>query len=183
MRRMASALVAVLMAVAGAAVYAQKMEPVHPGKAGSPHVRTSSTVDGANISIEYGRPSLKGRTPGKDVDPYMGKPWRTGADEATVLTTDRALKFGTVSLAPGTYTLNTQPTEKGWELIFGKLGKPGQWGVPYQAALEIGRAPMTLDKAAKSAEQLTITVEDTAAGGRLRIDWGPSSATIPFTIG
>jgi hypothetical protein len=180
---MASGIVALLVTAAAAATSAQKTEQVHPGKAGSPHVRTSATIDGANISVEYGRPSLKGRTPGKDVDPYMGKPWRTGADEATVLTTDKALKFGTVSLAAGSYTLNTQPTEKGWELIFGKLGKPGQWGVPYQAALEIGRAPMTLDKAAKAADQLTIGIEDTPAGGRLRIDWGPSSATIPFTVG
>jgi hypothetical protein len=126
---------------------------------------------------------LKGRTPGKDVEPYTGKPWRTGADEATLLTTDKPLNFGTLSLTPGTYTLNTQPTDKGWELIVGTVAKPGQWGVPYRADLEIGRAPMTVETAAKSAEQLTIAVEDTSAGGRLRIDWGPSSATIPFTVG
>lgn len=174
---------AMVFTVAAAAPLAQKTEPVHPGKAGSPHVRTTATVDGATVSVEYGRPSLKGRTPGKDVDPYMGKPWRTGADEATLLTTDKPLKFGTLSLAPGTYTLNTQPGEKGWELIVGKVAKPGQWGVPYQAALEIGRAPMTTGKATASAEQLTITVEDTPTGGRLKIDWGNTSSTIPFTVG
>ena len=103
----------------------------------APHV-----LVGANIAIEYGRPFLKGRPESQMMPP--GREWRTGADEATIITTDKPLKFGTVSLAPGSYTLNTQPTEKGWELIFGKLGKPGQWGVPYQAPLEIGRAPMTL---------------------------------------
>ena len=79
----------------GASLQAQKTTEVHPGKAGSPHVRTEWTIDGANLSIEYGRPSLKGRTPGKDVDPYDGREWRTGADEATTLKTDKALKFGT----------------------------------------------------------------------------------------
>ena len=174
---------AVLLTVAVAAPLAQKTEQVHPGKAGSPHVRTTATIDGATVSVEYGRPSLKGRTPGKDVDPFMGKPWRTGADEATVLTTDKPLKFGSLSLAPGSYTLNTQPGDTGWELIVGKLGKPGQWGVPYQSALEIGRAPMTAGKAAAPAEQLTISLEDTPTGGRLKIDWGTTSATIPFTVG
>ena len=183
MRRIACGIVAVLATVAVAAPLAQQPVPVHPGKAGSPHVRTDATIDGAKVSVEYGRPSLKGRTPGKDVDPYMGKPWRTGADEATILTTDKPLKFGTLSLAPGSYTLNTQPTEKGWELIVGKVSKPGQWGVPYQAALEIGRAPMTVGKTASPAEQLTIVVEDTPAGGVLRVDWGTTSATIPFTVG
>ena len=66
-----------------------------------------------------------------------------GADEATVLKTDKPLKFGTLTLEPGTYTLNTQPGEKQWQLIVGKLAKPGQWGVPYNASLEIGRAPMS----------------------------------------
>ena len=63
------------------------------GGGGSPHVRTEWTIDGANISIEYGRPFLKGRTIGKEVAPY-GTEWRTGADAATVITTDKPLKFG-----------------------------------------------------------------------------------------
>ena len=73
-----------------------------------------------------------------------GQPWRVGADEATVLKTDKPLKFGTLTLEPGTYTLNAEPGEKQWQLIVGKLSKPGQWGVPYNASLEIGRAPMSV---------------------------------------
>jgi hypothetical protein len=112
-----------------------------------------------------------------------GKPWRTGADEATLLTTDKPLKFGTLSLAPGTYTLNTQPGDKEWQLIVGKLGKPGQWGIPYNAALEMGRAPMKVAKTDKPVEQLTISIDDTPGGGTLKIEWGTASATIPFTVG
>jgi hypothetical protein len=154
---------------------------VHPGKAGSPHVKSEYTVDGANLSIEYGRPFLKGRTPGKDVDPMEGREWRTGADEATTLVTSRALKFGSLSVPAGTYTLYTIPTGGTWHLIVSK--KTGQWGVPYPKGEDLGRSPMTLGKAPKAAEQLTISVEDTPAGGTLHVDWGTTRASIPFTIG
>jgi hypothetical protein len=159
---------------------AQNTTQVHPGKGGSPHVRSEWTINGAKVSIEYGRPSLKGR-PESQMMP-AGKPWRTGADEATILTTDKPLKFGSLNLAPGTYTVNTQPGTE-WQLIVGKLGKPRQWGIPYNSGLEIGRAPMKVGKTAAPVEQLTISIDDTAAGGVLRIEWGTTSATIPFTVG
>jgi hypothetical protein len=50
-----------VMVAAGIGLAAQKTTQVHPGKGGSPHVKSEWTVDGANISITYGRPSLKGR--------------------------------------------------------------------------------------------------------------------------
>jgi hypothetical protein len=174
---------AVLVVAAVGSVAAQKTTQVHPGKGGSPHVRTEWTIDGANLSIEYGRPYLKGRP---ETGPGLmepGKPWRTGADEATVLKTDKPIKFGTLSLQPGTYTLNTQPGEKDWQLIVGKLEKPGQWGVPYNASLEIGRAPMSVAVAKAPVEQVTISVDDTAQGGTLKVEWGTKVATIPFTVG
>jgi hypothetical protein len=170
-----------LIAAAVGTSAGQKTTDVHPGKGGSPHVKTEWTIDGANISIEYGRPFLKGRQE-SDLMPH-GKPWRTGADEATVLTTNRALKFGSVSLEPGSYTINTQPGEKQWEIIFGKVGKPGQWGVPYNPALEIARAPMQVSKTSKPVEQMTIHIDDTPKGGTLRVEWGTTSASVPFTVG
>jgi len=181
MRRIASGMAAVLVMAAAGSVAAQKTTEVHPGKGGSPHVRSEWTIDGANISIEYGRPALKGR-PEASLMPN-GQPWRTGADEATVLKTDKALKFGTLSLEPGTYTINTEPGDKSWQLIIGKLGKPGQWGVPYNPALEIGRAPMTVSAGKAPVEQVTISVDDTAKGGALKVEWGTKVATIPFTVG
>ncbi len=102
---------AVLAAAFGATVAAQKTTDMGTGKGGSPHVRSEWAIDGANIAIEYGRPALKGRTPGKDVDPYEGKEWRTGADEQTTLITDKALKFGTLAVPAGRYGLHTHPGE------------------------------------------------------------------------
>jgi hypothetical protein len=181
MNRYTLLIAAMAAVICSATIVAQTTTQVHPGKGGSPHVKTAWTVDGAAISIEYGRPYLKGR-PDAQMMP-AGQPWRTGADEATVLVTDKPLKFGALSLPAGTYTLNTQPGDSDWQLIVGKLSKPGQWGIPYDPSLEIGRAPMTPGTAAPPVEQLTISIDDTAAGAVLRIEWGATKATVPFTVG
>ncbi|MBA3884291.1 MAG: DUF2911 domain-containing protein [Acidobacteria bacterium] len=182
-----SAALAIAIAVgAGPALEAQKTTEVHPGRGGSPHVKTEWTIDGANISIEYGRPALKGRSE-TELMP-AGKPWRTGADEATRLTTDRPLRFGSVTLEPGTYTINTIPGESEWTLLVGRPApptekRPQQWGMPYQPDLEIGKVPMPVSKSPTPVELLTISVDDTPQGGTLRIEWGSVRATAPFTIG
>lgn len=167
-------------AVAGTAL-AQKTVQTKVGGGGSPHVMSTWTIDGANISISYGRPSLKGR-PETAMMPIT-EPWRTGADEATVITSDKPLRFGDVKLPAGSHTIFTQPGDKSWQLILGKLEKEGQWGTPYLPALEIGRAPMKLSKAATPAEQVTYSIDRAGSTHVLRIEWGTKSATIPFTIG
>jgi hypothetical protein len=174
------AMVAVMLAAAlCATVSAQKTTTLKNGV--SPHVRTEWTIDGANLSIEYGRPALKGRTPGKDVDPFEGKEWRTGADEQTTLKTDKALKFGAVTVPPGTYGLHTIPVKGEWHLIISK--RASGWGIPYPAGQDLGRVPMTMGKTSAPAEQLTISADDTQAGGALHIEWGTTKATAPFTVG
>jgi Protein of unknown function (DUF2911) len=169
----------ILAAALSTAVGAQKTTEVHPGRGGSPHVRTEWIVDGATISIEYGRPFLKGRPEATLMPP--GQPWRTGADEATTLRTDRALRFGTLAVPAGTYTLYTVPGASGWQLIVSR--RTGQWGIPYPEGQDLGRAPMTAEKTTVPVEQLTIAIDDTATGGSLRIEWGLTSARIPFTVG
>ena len=172
---------AAVLAAFTATLGAQKTTEVHPGKGGSPHVRSAYAIDGAAISITYGKVALKGRTPGKDVDPFDGREWRVGADEATTLVTDKALKFGSLAVPAGTYTLYTIHTGGQWQLIVSK--KTGQWGIPYPKGDDLGRVPMTAAKAATPAEQLNLTLQDTPAGGTLRIDWGTTTATAPFTVG
>ena len=172
-----AATAALILAVA-APVAGQQVTPLHPGKGGSPHVRASWTIDGAAISIEYGRPALKGRAVGKDVAPF-GQVWRTGADEATTLKTDKMLMFGSVHLAPGTYTLYTLPGDQGWQLIINK--QTGQWGTVYDQAQDVARVPMTVGKAPAAAEALTLSIDDTPAGATLHIDWGTTRASVNFS--
>lgn len=163
-----------------AGVAAQKTETIHPGKGGSPHVRSQWTIDGAAISIEYGRPSLRGRTVGKDVAPD-GQIWRAGADEATTLKTDKPLKVGSLSVPAGTYTLFTLPAAKEWQLVISR--ETGQWGTRYSEGQDLGRVPMRVGTAKAPAEQVTWAIDDTPAGATLRLEWGTTSVSVPFTVG
>ncbi len=159
---------------------AQKTTPLQTGGGGSPHVRTEWTIDGATITVEYGRPFLKGRSEAEMMP--KDRPWRTGADAVTIITSNKPLKFGTVSLPAGTHTINTIPGDQEWQLLLGR-SKPGQWGVPYEPSLEVGKVPMKLGKTAAPVEQVTIVIDDTPAGATLRIEWGTKSAAVPFTVG
>jgi hypothetical protein len=158
----------------------QKTTRLKEGRGGSPHDRTAWTIDGANISIEYGRPSVKGRTIFGGLEKY-GRVWRTGADEATTLTTDKTLVFGTLTVPPGTYTLFTWIDDKGpWKLIVSK--ETGQWGLAYKEAQDLGRAEMKTEALPALVEQLTLGIEDTPAGAVLQIDWEKTRASIAFTV-
>jgi hypothetical protein len=71
--------------------------------------------------------------------------------------------------------------DSAWQLVVSK--KTGQWGIPYPAGQDLGRAPMKVGKTSAPVEQLTISIDDTPAGGTLRIEWGTTSASVPFTVG
>ena len=179
MRRLVLVISAAMLGAFNLAPSAQKTTLVHPGDGGSPHVLTEWTIDGAHISIEYGRPYLKGRSEAEMMPP--GQVWRTGADEQTTLKTDKPLKFGTLAVPAGTYGLHTVPGPNGWQLIVSKRASGS--GIPYPAGQDLGRTPMTVGKTGAPVEQLTISIDDTPAGGTLRIEWGTTSARAPFTVG
>ncbi|MEO8561743.1 MAG: DUF2911 domain-containing protein [bacterium] len=170
-----------LMAATALGAGAQSTTDLGTGTGGSAHVKSDWTVGAAHISVTYGRPALKGRSEASMMP--AGQPWRTGADAATVLTTDKPLTFGKVVLQPGSYTVNTQPGEKSWELILGKLGKEGQWGVPYLPALEIGRAPMNVQTLLPPVEQVTIKIERLGPTNVMRVEWGSVGASASFRVG
>jgi hypothetical protein len=159
-------------------LFAQKTTQLKVGGGGSPHVRTEWTIDGAAISIEYGRPYLKGR----DITTLRpsGTVWRVGADEATTLKTDKPLKFGAQSVPAGTYTLFAVPGEKEWQLAINK--QTGQWGTAYDKSQDLCRVPMSVSPLTTPVEQVTFVIDDAPAGATLHIDWGSVRASTNFTV-
>lgn len=65
----------------------------------SPREHTSETLAGKKVEITYGRPYRRGRKIfGHGIT--VRKLWRTGADEATTLSTDATLTVGTLAVPP-----------------------------------------------------------------------------------
>ncbi|MCC6600456.1 MAG: DUF2911 domain-containing protein [Crocinitomicaceae bacterium] len=78
----------------------------------------------SDISIEYSRPSVKGRTIYGDLVPF-GKIWRTGANAATQITFGEDVKVEGNSVPAGTYAIYTIPGKAAWEIILYKDLKLG----------------------------------------------------------
>jgi len=91
----------------------------------SPRDSAVGTIGKANISVNYGSPSVKGRKIWGDLVPF-GKVWRAGANEATVFATNQTLSFNGKNLPAGKYSFFIIPTENEWTIIFNKTAK--QWG-------------------------------------------------------
>ena len=142
------------------------LTPVHDGTGGSPHVSVHWSVDGGNITIDYGRPYVKGRVIGESVEPMADSVWRLGADEATTLTTDRELMLGAATIPAGEYTLWTMQAGDEVHLIVNS--ETGQWGTAYNAEHDVVHVPMTVGELESPAEQFLIAIED----GNLGFEWG-----------
>ena len=168
----------VALALAATTVAAQKVVSTKMGGGGSPHETVEWTVQGAKITISYGRPSLKGR-PVESLTP-AGKIWRTGADEATTLTTDKSLMFGGLMVPAGTYTLFTVPGPTAWKLAINK--QTGQSGTEYHEDRDLGRVDLKVEKLPTPVEKLTIDIVDVKGSPTLNIDWGATRATTPFMV-
>ena len=138
----------------------------------SPRDTTRATIGGAKVLIDYGRPSKRGRVIFGGLEPF-GKVWRTGANAATTMVTDKALTIGTLMVPPGTYTLYTLLNKDRWQLIVNK--QTGQWGTEYDEKQDLGRTAMTMEQLPSVVEKFTITL----SGGLLRLAWDQTAATVP----
>jgi hypothetical protein len=149
-------------------------------KRASPHDEASAVIAGKKVSIHYGRPYKKGRGIFGGLVPY-GQIWRTGADEATTLTTETDLLIGALRVPPGTYALFTLPEKNQWTLVVNKIAK--QWGAfAYNAKDDLGRVPMTVNAAAAPVEQFTIELApDGKRKAILKLSWDKVVASAPLT--
>ena len=151
------------------------------GRAGqmSPPDTVRATIGAANLEVAYSRPFRRGRDIWGNVVQW-GKPWRTGANAATMFTTSADLMFGGTVVPAGKYTLWSLPTPTGTKLIVNS--QTGQWGTEYDAARDLARIDMTQTTLAQPVEEFTMTIVPQGAGGVLKFSWDTREFSAPFRV-
>jgi len=146
----------------------------------SPHETTEFSLNGKKITVTYGRPYMKGRKIMGGLVPY-DQVWRTGADEATVLTTEADLMIGNLAVPKGSYAVFTLPSESGWKLIVNKVDK--QFGAfDYDEKQDLGRVDMKVGKTSAPVEQFTIALAKAGNGGVMKLEWENTSASVDIKV-
>lgn len=145
----------------------------------SPRDSVLAMLGGAHIMVDYGRPSMRGRTIFGKVVPW-NEVWRTGANAATQLRTDKELVFGTTRVPAGTYSLFTLPSQKGWMLIINR--QHGQWGTVYDQSQDLARLPLKVTRLKNPVDRFTFDITEHGNQGVLRFKWERTEASIPFRV-
>ncbi len=129
-----------------------------------------ATIAGKAISIDYGRPSLRGRD--MLAQAQIGQAWRMGAGDPTALKTEADLAFGKVKVPKGDYVLTaTKLAADEWQLNV--LGSKDH--------AKVADVPLTSEKLAQSVEQFTIELTGKGKTGELRLTWGGQALKTAFT--
>lgn len=148
----------------------------------SPLSKIEQVVGLTDVTIEYSRPGMKGRTIFGYLVPY-GQTWRTGANANTKITFSDNVTVDGKELKKGTYAVFTVPNEKSWDIIFysdsNNWGTPQKWDetkVAAKATVEVQEMPMKI-------ETFTITVDDLATGSAvLGILWENVYVGVKFEV-
>jgi hypothetical protein len=140
----------------------------------------TATINGKQVSINYGRPSLNGRDMLAQATP--GTVWRVGMNNATEITSAGDLTVGGTTLKAGKYSLWVRKTgDDTWTLAFHP--KTGIWGKPALTEGYAAEMPLKLEKAADSADLLVIDLADKGNGNaEVKIHWGTAMLTGTFGV-
>jgi hypothetical protein len=133
-----------------------------------------ATINGAHISIDYGRPALKGRDMLKQIQP--GQLWRIGADAPTTLESDKELNFSGTIVPKGKHILLARLVEPGkWTLVFSSKSV-----FQYEPSAKLAEIPLTFQEASDSAELVTIQLTNKDGTGIIEIAWGKMRLSASF---
>ena len=147
----------------------------------SPHESVTGMVDGSELTVTYGRPSMRGRTIFGRLVPF-DRVWCPGADEATTLDSTRPLKVGDLSVPAGPHTIWVLPARETWKLVISQ--EPSGFHTNYNPSADLGRLEMRKRTLDAPIEQLTFFIAKNASGrgGTIAMMWETTEASVMFTV-
>ncbi|WP_336128693.1 DUF2911 domain-containing protein [Mesoflavibacter sp. CH_XMU1422-2] len=148
----------------------------------SPSQKMEQKVGLTDVTVEYSRPSMRGRTVFGNLVPY-GKLWRTGANQNTMVTFSTDVMIGGKTVKAGSYAIFTTPNKDNWEVVFysdtNNWGTPQNWDESKVAATvtaEVYDIPMDIETFTISFDDLT---NDSAVLG---IMWEKTYVAVKFEV-
>jgi len=148
----------------------------------SPSSKLMQTVGLTDVTVDYSRPSMRGRTIFGDLVPY-DKLWRTGANGRTKITFSNDVTVDGQELKAGTYAIFTKPGATSWEVFFYTEsdggGTPSEWDdskVAAKTTVQVFPLPVTI-------ETFTITIDDlTTNSANLGLMWEKQYIAVNFEV-
>ena len=111
------------------------------------------------VSVEYSRPSVKGRVIFGDVVPF-GKTWRTGANASTKITFTDDVKLEGRDVKAGTYAMYSMPNKDAWDIMLYKDLSLGGNVADYKIENEVIRLKVKPSILSNKIESFTINFSD-----------------------
>ena len=148
----------------------------------SPAAKMEQVVGLTDVTIEYSRPSMNGRTIFGNLVPF-GEVWRTGANANTKITFSNDVTIDGKELKKGTYAIYTIPNATSWEVIFyndaTNWGNPEKWDESKVAL----KTTATVQQLPMKVESFTLMLNDLKNDyAELAILWENSYVGVKFGV-
>jgi len=148
----------------------------------SPLTTIEQKVGLTDVTLEYSRPSAKGRKIFGDLVPY-GKMWRAGANKNTIITFSDDVSIDGNELKAGSYAIFISPNKESWDIVFysdtNNWGTPAEWDdskVAAKVTAKVYEMPMNV-------ETWTIGFDDlTNHSANIGFIWENSYAAVTFKV-
>jgi hypothetical protein len=158
----------------------------------SPFTKIEQKVGLTDVTLEYSRPSMKGRKIFGDLVPY-GKMWRTGANKNTMVTFSDDVVVDGTTLKAGSYAIFVTPGESSWDVIF--YSDVENWGTPrewddskvaakttvntYEMPMAVETWTISIDDLKSNSAQIGFIWENTYVGVKVKV---PTDAKVSASI-
>ena len=147
----------------------------------SPGATVMQTVGTTDLTVNYSRPSLKGRQPFVGDFVPAGKIWRTGANSATIFTTSTDLMVNGKTLAAGSYAIMSIPEQGNYTLIFNKNKNVTE--ATYKQEEDALRVNLTPTENSETVETFTIGFSDlTDSTAKMNFTWANAKASANLKV-